>query len=279
MGRWLAKFLKDNSYQVVIADTDEAALKAAGKALSVKTVTSNIEVTKDADYILLAVPIENLEAVVKEIGQRVQSWQTVIDITSVKTEPVDIMHRYIKKGTVLGAHPLFGPGALGIASKNFVLTPTQEKEKELAQRIARFLEERGGHVALMTPEQHDEMMSLVLGLSHFIALVAADTLLSSGNLRPMSAAGSSTYKVLLTMIESVLSEDPKLYASIQMSLPGVKKFESLFREKAGEWAGIVMDKDHKEFVRRMESMKNELSKVAPDFEKSYERLYRIVEGF
>ncbi|GAI64600.1 unnamed protein product, partial [marine sediment metagenome] len=30
-----------------------------------------------------------------------------------------------------------------------------------------------------------------------------------------------TYKVLLTLVESVLSEDPELYASLQMNLPNI----------------------------------------------------------
>jgi prephenate dehydrogenase len=80
------------------------------------------------------------------------------------------------------------------------------------------------------------------------------------------------------MIESVLSEDPELYASIQMSLPNVTDFERLFREKTGEWADLVAEGNKGEFVRRMKSMKARLLKVAPDFEKSYEKLYRIVEG-
>jgi prephenate dehydrogenase len=192
--------------------------------------------------------------------------------------PVDIMHRYIRSGTVLGAHPLFGPGASDITNKNFVLTPTSDAETALALKVKKYLEDRGGRVALMTPREHDEMMSLVLGLSHFISLVAADTLLSAGKLRPMAAAGSSTYKVLLTLIESVLSEDPELYASIQMNLPNVTRFERLFREKTGEWVEMVAAGDRRELVRRMKAMKEKLARVAPDFEKSYEKLYRIVEG-
>ena len=278
MGQWLAEFLKNDGHEVVIADRDRDALKTAGHRLGVKTVASNAAAALGADYILLAVPLENLGATVEEISRQVREWQAVIDITSVKVEPVKIMHRRLKNSTILGAHPLFGPGARSIANKNFVLTPTREKEAALARKIALYLEERGGRVAVMTPRQHDEMMSLVLGLSHFLALVSADTLLSSGKLRPMSASGSSTYKVLLTMIESVLSEDPELYASIQMSLPNVTDFERLFREKTGEWADLVAEGNRGEFVRRMKSMKARLLKVAPDFEKSYEKLYRIVEG-
>jgi prephenate dehydrogenase len=278
MGRWLTEFLVRDGHQVTISDANEVALAGAGRKPGVAVAADNTVAVTDADYILLAVPVEAFDGVVREIGPRIRPGQAVVDITSTKTVPVDIMHRYIRGGVVLGAHPLFGPGASDIAHKNFVLTPTTESETALAHRVQKYLEDRGGCVALMTPGEHDEMMSLVLGLSHFISLVAADTLLSAGKLRPMAAAGSSTYKVLLTLIESVLSEDPELYASIQMNLPGVKRFEQLFREKTGEWADLVAARDRTEFVRRMKAMKVKLAKVAPDFERSYEKLYRIVEG-
>jgi prephenate dehydrogenase len=124
MGQWLAEFLKNDGHEVVIADRDRDALKTAGRRLGVKTVASNAAAARGADYILLAVPLENLEATVEEISRQVQEWQAVIDITSVKVEPVKIMHRRLKNSTILGAHPLFGPGAWSIANKNFVLTPT-----------------------------------------------------------------------------------------------------------------------------------------------------------
>jgi prephenate dehydrogenase len=130
----------------------------------------------------------------------------------------------------------------------------------------------------MTPQEHDETMSLVLGLSHFIAIVAADTLLSSGRLKPMEIAGSTTYKVLLILLESVLSEDPELYATLQMNLPTVTEFERLFQNSTREWADLVENKDRQEFVRRMKALKDSLQKISPNFEKSYEKMYRIVEG-
>ena len=166
----------------------------------------------------------------------------------------------------------------GIANQNFVLTPTSDEERALAQKIKSYLEARGARVTLMTPREHDETMSLVLGLSHFIAIVAADTLLSSGKLKPMEAASSTTYKVLLTMIQSVLSEDPELYASLQMSLPGVTAFERLFQEEPEEWAELVESKNRQEFIRRMKALKDKLEKVSPDFGKAYENMYRLVEG-
>jgi prephenate dehydrogenase len=278
MGRWLARFLKKDDREVVLADRDEAGLRQAGQELGVSIIEDNRAAVAGADYVLVAVPADSLESVMREIGDRITAGQAVIDVTSSKLVPVEIMHRYIRKGTVLGGHPLFGPGAGDITNKNFVLTPTGAAELELAEKVKGYLEARGARVSLMSPAEHDEMMSLVLGLSHFIALVSADTLLDSGNLRPMETAGSSTYKVLLTLIESVLSEDPDLYAAIQTDLPQVTQFEKLFREKTGRWAELVAAGDRAGFARRMKALKDRLAAVAPDFEKSYEKMYRIVEG-
>ena len=79
---------------------------------------------------------------------------------------------------MLGIHPVYGPGARDIVEQNFVLTPTNEKETALAPNTRQYLEARGARVTLMTPREHDKMMAVVLGLSHFIALVSIDTLLN-----------------------------------------------------------------------------------------------------
>jgi prephenate dehydrogenase len=278
MGRLFADFLLKDGREVVITGRNREKLLAAGHQLGVEVTTDNAEAVKGANYILLSVPIENFEEVVKQVGPHIQPGQVVIDITSTKEFPVDIMHKHIKAGLVLGAHPLFGPGARSLAKQNFVLTPTSDGEAALAQKIKSYLEARGARVTLMPPREHDEMMSIVLGLSHFIAIVSADTLLSSGKLQPMEIAGSTTYKVLLILLESVLSEDPELYASIQMSLPKVTEFEKLFEIRAREWTDLVESKDRQEFVRRMKALKDKLEKVAPDHVKAYENMYRIVEG-
>lgn len=278
MGRWLAGFLSRDGKEVVISGRNRERLLSVGRELGVTVAADNAEAVRGADYILLSVPIEGFEEVVRQVSPHLQPGQVVIDITSTKVLPVAIMHRHIKTGSVLGTHPLFGPGARGLDNQNFVLTPTGDEETALAQKIKDYLEVRGARVTLMTPREHDETMSLVLGLSHFIAIVAADTLLSSGKLKPMEAAGSSTYKVLLTLIESVLSEDAGLYASIQMNLPRVTEFEKLFQSRAGEWADLVAGKDRQEFIRRMKTLKDRLEKVAPDFEEAYGNMYRIVEG-
>ena len=278
MGRWFASFLLKDGKEVIITGRNEGKLLEAKQQLGVE-VASNAEAVKRADVVLLSVPIDNFEEVVKELSPYTHSGQIIIDITSIKVSPVETMHKYIKTGLVLGVHPVFGPGARGIANQNFVLTPTNDEETALAQKVGKYLEARGARATMMTPYEHDEMMAVILGLSHFIAIVSADTLASFDKLKQMEAISGSTYKLLLTLVGSVVSEDPELYASLQMSLPNMTEVEHLFQRSSRTWADLVKNKDKKEFVKRMNILKNRLEKDHPDFGKAYENMYRIVEGF
>lgn len=278
MGRWLAGFLRGEGQQVVISGRDERKLALAAKQLGIKAAGS-AEAIRSADAIILSLPIDSFESIVQEISTHFRQGQLIFDITSVKAMPVKVMHRYIKKGTVLGTHPMFGPGASGIAGKHFVLTPTDNKEAELAEKVRRYLEAKNARVTIMTPEEHDRTMSIVLGLSHFIGLVAADTLAGLENLNKTLEAGGTTYRMLLTMAESVVSEDPAFYASLQMNLPGMDKIHRLLQDKVEIWAGLVSKKDAGQFARRMSELKKRLEQEDPDFAGAYQNMYTTVERY
>ncbi len=151
MGRWFADFLLKDGKEVIITGRNEEKLLEAGRQIGIKTATSNLEAVKDADYILLSVPIESFKDVVKQISPQVHAGQAIIDITSTKVLPVAVMHKHIQACPVLGAHTLFGPSARSIANQNFVLTPTRDDERALAQKIKDYLEARDDVVALITP--------------------------------------------------------------------------------------------------------------------------------
>ena len=277
MGQWFARFLLKDGKEVIITGRNEKKLLEAKQQLGVEVAT-NVEAIKNADVVLISVPIDNFEEVVEQICPHTHSGQVIIDITSIKVSPVETMHKHIKTGLVLGAHPMFGPGARDIINQNFILTPTNEEETALAQKIRRYLEARGARATMMTPDEHDEMMAVILGLSHFIAIVSADTLLNFDRLREMEAIGGSTYKVLLTLVGSVISEDPEFYASVQMSLPNMTKIEKLFQRSSETWADLIKNRDRQEFVNRMNILKNRLEKGELDFKKAYENMYKIAEG-
>ena len=277
MGRWFAGFLLKDDKEVIVHGRNEEKLREIGKRLEIKTTISISTAVKGADIVLISVPIDAFEEVVKELQPCLNQDQIVLDITSIKALPVEIMHRYLADVTVLGTHPVFGPGAKSVRNQNVVLTPTDDSEAIVAEKLQRYLEGKGAGVTIMTPQKHDEMMAVVLGLAHFIAIASADVLLGFSGLEIMKTIGGPTYKVLLTLAESVVTEDPELYASIQMNLPRMGEMEELFQKSSKTWADIVKNRDRDEFVKRMNSLKARLENTDPDFGRSYEDMYRLLD--
>ena len=276
MGKWLAGFLQKEEHEIMVSDINKDALTALQESLGV-TAVSNSKAMAEADVVLLAVNIDSFEEAVKEISPYVRPGQIILDVTSIKEQPVELMHKYLEKALVLGTHPLFGPGAKDAASQNFVLTPTNETEAALAQKVMSYLQKHNARVTLMTPRQHDEMMAVVLGLAHFISIVAADTLAEIGKQSQLKAIGGSTFRVLTTLVESVVSEDPELYATLQMKLPYVTEVEELFQMHAAKWADIVKNKDRQTFITQMTALKYKFATDNTNFGQAYENMYKIME--
>ncbi len=274
MGAWFARLLKNEGHQVTIIGRDKDKLTAAAVEIGV-AATDRLGKASEADIVIISVPVDNFEHVCGDLAPHIHERQQVFDLTSVKVMPVNAMHRYFTSARILGIHPVFGPGAESLNGQNVILTPTNAAENELADKVSEWLSSCGARVRITAPEEHDRLMSISLGLAHFIAIVTADALVSLDKLTEMSGASGITYKALLTLVESVLSEDPTLYASLQLNLPSLPEMEKLFGEKAADWASIVKDGRRDEFISRMSALKTTLEGANPDFGASYQKLYHL----
>ncbi|MEM2937388.1 MAG: prephenate dehydrogenase/arogenate dehydrogenase family protein [Candidatus Bathyarchaeia archaeon] len=278
MGRWFAKFFQEQGFTVIASDKDREKLQKLKGELNVE-ITNNVKAVESADRILVCVPIDNFEDVIKEISTHIRLGQEVMDICSVKEAPVNIMHKHISNAVTLGTHPMFGPGAKSLKGQNFVLTPTNFEEQALAEDFGKWLESKGANVFFMTPQEHDKIMSIVLGLPYFLSNVVCDTLLSIGEFEKAKKVSGISYKLLLTLMEAVISEETELVASIQMKLPEIGKLGELLLKKANEWLGIVRQKEKTAFVDKMILLKNGLAEVDPQYFRAYEYMYKMLETF
>ncbi len=276
MGRWLARFFSHEGISVTVSDVNRDVLREVSEELDV-SIVDNVTAVKHTDSVLLAVPLDSFRSVVREICPYLKPNQAVMDICSVKEAVVDIMHEHIKTGIALGSHPLFGPGAEKIEGQGWVLTPTNDRERELARRVGSWLEKRGARVYSMSPREHDRLMSLTLAFPHFVGLVACDTLIRSGKFLQAKRFAGSTYKLLLTLAEAVASEDPNHYGSIQMNLPEAEAFQKLFLASSKEWLSVVEKRDKSRFVGKMKRLKESLKKLDPDYSISYDAMYRLLK--
>jgi prephenate dehydrogenase len=278
MGVWFAKFFQSKGYSVVLADRKAEKIAKLKKTLQVSLSTDFLEAIKDADQILLCVSINAIEEVCKIISPATHKDQVVMDICSIKQAPIATMHKYIKEATVLGTHPVFGPGSNGVKHKAYILTPTNPKEEKFAEEFKVWLEKEEAHVFVMSPKKHDELISVVLGLPHFLGLVACETLLEQKNLPETKAVAGTTYRMLFTLAEATALETPDLFASLQTSLPEVGEIENQFMVKAQEWLKLIKNKDSKAIMERMEQLKKKLASSDSDFAESYDVMYKMLES-
>jgi len=277
MGRWFTKLFKDEGFSVIVSSRTQSKADALQDEFGVEVASSNLDAINGADWIVLCVSLGSLDAVLQEIGSHVRSGQVVMDISSIKEIPVNLMHNHVHHGVTLGTHPVFGPGAKSLQNQNYVLTPVNDEEKLFADQFRSWLEKHGATVSVLSPRQHDELMSLVLGFPHFVGLVAGDALVNNSNFVGAKNVGGATYKLLLTLAESVSSEEPHFYSNLHMSLPEMQQIEGLFLEKVEEWFKLVKSKDCAGFSRKMEQVKKQFKELDPDYESAYRAMYRLLD--
>jgi prephenate dehydrogenase len=277
MGRWFTKLFKNEGFSVIVSSRTQNKVDALRAEFGVEVARNNIDALDSADWILLCVSLDSLDAVLQEISSHVRPNQVVMDISSIKVIPVNLLHSHIKKGITLGTHPVFGPGAKSLQGQNFVLTPVSDKEERFAEEFRSWLVARGSTVSVLSPKKHDMFMSLVLGFPHFVGLVAGDTLIENSDFIGAKAVGGATYKLLLTLVEAVSSEEPLFYSNLHMSLPEMQKIEGLFLERVEEWLKLVKRKDCSGFSRRMLQVKKRLKDLDPEYEQAYKIMYKLLD--
>ena len=277
MGVWFVKFFLAEGYSVVVADRKQEKLTKLKQELAVETADF-AEAVANADRVLICVSISAFEEIVKKISPAVRDGQIVMDICSIKDVPVQTMHKHLKGGLILGMHPVFGPGSTTIENKTFVLTPTNSQEEAFAADFKEWLETKKARVFVMPPEKHDQLMSVVLGLPHFLGLVACDTLFEQADYPETKDVAGTTYRMLFTLAEVAALENPELFASLQLSLPELEKIEGSFIEKANEWLNLIKQKDRAAITRKMEQLKAKLTKASVDYEQSYKTMYKMLEA-
>ena len=163
MGRWFAHFFIKEGVQVWISDKNRKALRRIGEEIPVQ-LADTITAVSNADVILICVPMQNFEDVIKEIRPYVRPHHVIFDICTFKELPVKIMHKHIKTGIALGTHPLFAEYAKTIKMQNWILTPTNSQEEAIALSFKRWLESRQASVYIMSPKRHDQFMQFIMRL-------------------------------------------------------------------------------------------------------------------
>ncbi len=265
MGRWFAGFFKENGVEVRIVDKSPKT-KEIAKEMNVQSINADIlKVTEseaevkeeivDTDVLLVSVPINIAGRVIECVGPEMHKGALLMDITSVKKAPVEMMGRFTNKDVeILGTHPLFGPTAKSMRGQTIIFVPL--RKGHLYDKIEAMFKKNGAKIEFLTAGEHDEIMSVIQGLTHFILLSFGITLKNLDfDVENSRKFMSPMYEIIMDFVGRLLHQDPHLYAMIQTNFE-MGKIHETFLAVANRLYELVSAGKVDEFIEEMKEAKD-----------------------
>jgi len=263
LGGLFRKIFEEEGFEVIVS--------------SRSTALSKEELIRKSDIVVVTVPIESTVAVIREITPFMKEGKLLMDLTSLKEEPVNEMLK--SKADVLGAHPLFAPSIGDIHGQTIILCPERITQKDLYQNIFSTLEKRGANLIVMSPEQHDKMMAVIQGLTHFSAIVLCHCLKDLNfDIKKSLECTSPVYRLTLDMAGRILNQKPELYADISLLNPKTAEVASQYIKTSKALFSNIENKDRDGFIKFFEEASKYLGEFTAKAEKESNKLIkRMVE--
>jgi len=148
------------------------------------------EAVKDADMILLAVPLRAIQPVLESIVDYIEPNAVVTDAGSAKGSVIKAAKAAFG-GTILGnfvaGHPIAGREKSSVEAaiddlyidQKVVLTPTAETSTETVLRVKEMWQTAGATVEILDYHQHDDVLAATSHLPHVLAYSLVNTLSKS----------------------------------------------------------------------------------------------------
>jgi prephenate dehydrogenase len=148
--------------------------------------TEFTEGVKNADLIILAVPVGQFESILKNIRRNLKKGAIVTDVGSVKSQIVKRLEPLMPKDVYfVGAHPIAGKECSGVTcasadlyqNARCIITPGPGTNKTALKKIINLWKNVGAKTMLMAPEEHDVIFSAVSHLPHVVAYALVNGIL------------------------------------------------------------------------------------------------------
>ncbi len=98
MGKWMARFLKEEGASITIIGRNPVTVRETGLEIGCHA-TTDLNAASQPQAVIISVAIDSFEEVVKNLVPCTTKNQYIFDVTSVKTMPVEIMNRYITRAS------------------------------------------------------------------------------------------------------------------------------------------------------------------------------------
>lgn len=136
------------------------------------------DAVKDADCVIVCVPVGASEAVARSISPALKSGAIISDVGSVKRAVIDQMRPHMPEFVhFIPAHPVAGTEKSGpdagfdtlFENRWCILTPLENTDPAALKKLTEFWKACGANMEQMEPDHHDLVLAITSHLPHLIA--------------------------------------------------------------------------------------------------------------
>jgi len=260
MGSYFAAVFKKAGYNILISD--------------LYTSLTNEQLAKKSEIVIVSVPIKSTAEVIKEIAPLLTKDQLIMDLTSLKRDPVNEMLK--SKASVIGLHPMFNQ-TNPIHGQTVIMTPA--RPGKWFTIIKNIFQKQGAKVKILEADEHDKIMAIVQSLVHFADIAFGETLNSVKiPVKEYLEYASPSSELKMAFVARILAQDPELYGSIQLQNPHTLKILQRYAYSIQKLLEINQKKDLRKFKIYFKNAGKKIQKYkAQAFDETNYMIHSILE--
>ncbi|MDR0335241.1 MAG: chorismate synthase [Methanomassiliicoccaceae archaeon] len=242
MGQWMRRYFESMNATVRIVDISVGSMDDA----------------KDADIVIVAVPIPLIEDILREADAVCKKDALIFDIASIKSPFSVFIKELAKRRKVCSVHPMFGPSAASLTDRNVIVCDCGNDDA--VTEAKELFDNDCSNVTVTTVERHDELMAFAMSLAHASNIAFFTALKKSGiPFSELRDAASTTFNRTMSVSADVSEEDPALYHLIQRTNANAEEMWKVYENAVKEVKKASLSKNDERFREIMEGGKQYLN--------------------
>lgn len=257
IGGSMALELKKRTWATLYGIDNNSAHAEKALELGIVFEKASLEIVKDVDVVIIAVPVNSIPKLAIEVLDRIDSETLVLDVGSVKTDVCAAVQDHKNRKNYVAAHPIAGTEFSGPEAAIYDLFNNKINiicERELtdanvlkkALKLFELLEMRS---TFMDPVEHDKHIAYVSHLSHISSFMLGKTVLEiepdEKNIFNMAGSGfRSTVRLAKSSPEMwtpiFIQNKNNILKSLTEYIKNLETFKQLIEQGSGDEVFEIM---------------------------------------